>query len=275
LRERQLRSGPGTDRETVETNQRERLYGTTVAVVAAKGYAKSSVGKVIALAGVSRTTFYKYFADKRALFLATAEALLAGVVAVTRAGSGATWEARAEHGMRGFVELVVAQPDAARLCLVESHAAGSEATALVDAAAERFTEMALAVSEEPPAQRGMPRGSPRRSSADGGRSSTRASTATRRASSPRWSRAWSSWPWPTDRRERIERATIQAKKPLLAMAPLSIPHGAGAAPRARGGLRVRDGVSVGPGDRAGGLRADDVGEDRPVTDHHPGAGCHG
>jgi AcrR family transcriptional regulator len=158
LRERQLRPGRGVSPEAVELNQRERLYGATVAVVANKGYADSSVADLIAVAGVSRTTFYKYFADKQACFLATLEVIVAGVVAVTASrlrGEGA-WEQRAERGVSGFIELLVAQPDAARLCMVEAYAAGPKAVALIEGAVADFTEMMSAVFEEMPAQRGMP-----------------------------------------------------------------------------------------------------------------------
>jgi AcrR family transcriptional regulator len=159
LRDRQLRPNHQVSREAIELNQRERLYGATVAVVAKKGYAESSVADLIAVAGVSRTTFYKFFDDKQACFLAALEVIVAGVVAVTASrlrGEGA-WEQRAERGVGGFMELLVSQPDAARLCMVEAYAAGPEAVALVDGAVARFTEMMAAVFEELPEQRGMPR----------------------------------------------------------------------------------------------------------------------
>jgi AcrR family transcriptional regulator len=159
LRKRHLRPGPGVAPEAVELNQRERLYGATVAVIANKGYAESSVADLITVAGVSRTTFYKYFADKQACFLSTLKVIVAGVVAVTAArlrGDDA-WDKRAERGMRAFVELLVTQPDAARICVVESYAAGPEAVAIVDRAVAEFTEMMNEVFEELPEQRGMPK----------------------------------------------------------------------------------------------------------------------
>jgi AcrR family transcriptional regulator len=158
LRERKLQPGPGVPREEVERNQRERIYGATVAVVAEKGYGATSIADLIEVAGVSRTTFYRYFDDKQACFLATLEVIVAGVVAVTasRLRGEDAWERRAERGLEAFIELLVTQPDAARLCVVEAHAAGPEAVAMVDGAAARFTEMMAAVFEELPAQRGMP-----------------------------------------------------------------------------------------------------------------------
>lgn len=159
LRGRRLQPGPGVPRDEVERNHRERLYGATVAVVANRGYGNTTITDLIKLAGVSRTTFYRYFADKEACFLATLEVLLAGVAAATRIGlqTEGSWRERAEGGMRGFIGLLVAQPDAARICAVEADAAGPRAVALVDATAAEFEEMLAGVFEHLPAQRGMPK----------------------------------------------------------------------------------------------------------------------
>jgi AcrR family transcriptional regulator len=158
LRDRKLQPGPGVPREDVEQNQRERLYGATVAVIAAKGYGPTTISDLIEMAGVSRTTFYRYFADKEACFLATLELLVAGVVAVTksRLRKEGSLQGRAEAGFRAFAELLVSQPDAARICVVESEAAGPKAIAVVDAAAAEFAAMMSDVFEELPTHKGMP-----------------------------------------------------------------------------------------------------------------------
>jgi AcrR family transcriptional regulator len=52
------------------STQRERLLAGMVATAARDGYARVSVSRVIAEAGVSRPTFYEYFADKDDCFLA-------------------------------------------------------------------------------------------------------------------------------------------------------------------------------------------------------------
>jgi AcrR family transcriptional regulator len=159
LRERRLQPGPGVPRDEVERNQKERLFGATVAVVANKGYGKATVSDLIETAGVSRTTFYRYFADKEACFLETLELLLAGIAALTRAGlqGGDNWQDRSEAGMGAFIGVLVTQPDAARICAVESDAAGPKAIAMVDATAAEFAQMLSDVFEELPDQRGMPK----------------------------------------------------------------------------------------------------------------------
>jgi AcrR family transcriptional regulator len=158
LRGKKLAPGPGVSPADVELNHRERLYGAMVAVSAEKGYAETTVSGLIRVAGVSRTTFYKYFGDKEACFLATLEALIAGVVAITgsRLRGDEDWQGRAEQGIATFMQLLVTQPDAARLCVVEADAAGPRARAVVDRAVKQFEAMVGSVFEQLPEQRGMP-----------------------------------------------------------------------------------------------------------------------
>jgi AcrR family transcriptional regulator len=69
---KKLPHGPhGMDRSAVARNQRVRMYGAVIESVASKGYAKTSVADVIALAGVSRRAFYEHFANKEACVIAT------------------------------------------------------------------------------------------------------------------------------------------------------------------------------------------------------------
>jgi AcrR family transcriptional regulator len=158
LRNRRLQPGPGVPRDEVERNQRERLYGATVVVVAKKGYGKATVADLTDMAGVSRTTFYRYFADKEACFLEALEKILASVGTLTRSGlkERGSWRKRSEAGLRTFLGLLAAQPDAARICVVEAYAAGDKAGAMVDATAAEFAQMLAGVFEQMPSQRGMP-----------------------------------------------------------------------------------------------------------------------
>src|ERR1700679_761109 len=107
LRERKLRPDPGAPREDVVANQKERLFGAMVAVVAEKGYRATTVADLAAVSGVSSRTFYDLFADKQACFLATMEAIIGAAIAYAtrRAGEreseGApvegSWEKRSEE----------------------------------------------------------------------------------------------------------------------------------------------------------------------------------
>jgi AcrR family transcriptional regulator len=52
-------------------NQRTRIHGAMIEAVAQDGYEKTSIKQVLALAGVSRRSFYEQFANKEECFLAT------------------------------------------------------------------------------------------------------------------------------------------------------------------------------------------------------------
>jgi AcrR family transcriptional regulator len=84
---KRLPPGPhGLDRDQVEHHQRLRIQGAMVEAVAAGGYEATSVKQVIALAGVSRRSFYELFANKQACFLATFDRLAQRVVVNVAAG---------------------------------------------------------------------------------------------------------------------------------------------------------------------------------------------
>src|ERR1700712_1181195 len=75
LRNRMLRPGRGVPRDEADRNQRERLFAATVATVAEKGYEATTVADLVQLSGVSRSAFYRHFADKKECFLTAAETL--------------------------------------------------------------------------------------------------------------------------------------------------------------------------------------------------------
>ncbi len=118
LRERMLRPGPQPSRQGGARNQLERLYGAMVASVADKGYAATTVGDLLELSGVSRSSFYDLFRDKEDCFLATFDALLemAIEIASTELEGEGTVEERARRALRRMFEAVVLQPAAADLC---------------------------------------------------------------------------------------------------------------------------------------------------------------
>jgi AcrR family transcriptional regulator len=158
LRERRLPPGPGTSREEVARNQRERLCGAMVAVATTKGYAETSVADLLELSGVSRRAFYEHFADREACFLATLDEILEGAMAVTatRLHQDGSREERAERSLMAFLEMLVGQRAAASLCLVEAHAAGAAAVKRVDEAIAGFGELLGEALRERPGYAGMP-----------------------------------------------------------------------------------------------------------------------
>jgi AcrR family transcriptional regulator len=177
LRERRLRPGPGTPRDEVLANQRQRLFGGTVASVAERGYIATTVNDIVEVSGVSSRTFYDLFPDKKTCFLATLEAIIeaAGAYAAQTAGKTlanpapagvrlpagpaadeADWERRARWGVDAFAEMIALQPAAARLAFLEVYSAGPEAIMLIENAVAGFEWLTQQMLEQSPERAEMP-----------------------------------------------------------------------------------------------------------------------
>ncbi|HXF30679.1 MAG TPA: TetR/AcrR family transcriptional regulator [Solirubrobacterales bacterium] len=156
LRERKLRPGRGSSREEAERNQRERLFAAMVATVAEKGYEATTVADLVSLSGVSRSAFYRHFEDKQACFLAAIEAMVDPALGTLAAGPGTQGMEGAHEAFASFIELIVAQPAAAKMCIVEVYAAGPEGAALIDKTMQRVEKAAKALLDQVPDKKGMP-----------------------------------------------------------------------------------------------------------------------
>src|ERR1700729_1075516 len=126
LRDRRLPPGRSGDRDAARRDQRERLFAALVASCAEKGYDATSVEDLLRTSGVSRATFYEQFDDKLDCFRATEEEIVAGAISAIAAELGGEGDAilRPRAALEVFVRLIVDQPAAARMSLVESYAAG-------------------------------------------------------------------------------------------------------------------------------------------------------
>jgi AcrR family transcriptional regulator len=160
LREQKINPGLGVPREEVERSQRARLYGAMVAVVAEKGYVGTTVADLLALSGVSRATFYRFFRDKEDCFVATVRALLARSAKLSAReyqGEGeGDWEERAQRALRAFMEILAEQSAAARLCYIESYVAGPRALRPLGDAATATAQLLAATFEQQPGRAGTP-----------------------------------------------------------------------------------------------------------------------
>lgn len=152
LRERKLQPGSGTPRSEVVRNQRERLFGAMVAVVSEKGYEATTVADVIEVCGVSRSDFYRHFANKAECLAAAAEAMLELALSELEETRGHGGEAEARAIFERFIGLVGSERAAARVCLVELHAAGEEGEAVAERGSEALAEMFDALTAELPGQ---------------------------------------------------------------------------------------------------------------------------
>jgi AcrR family transcriptional regulator len=149
----------GLPRAFVVSNQRERILDAVLQAASRSGYAAMRIEDVIALAGVSRRTFYDHFANKEEAFLAAYELVLEQLLSgVTSAfASGESWTSRVRRGLAAFLNLLASEPVLAQVCVVEALAAGPRALARRTEAMEAFQALlqppkgdALATATAPP-----------------------------------------------------------------------------------------------------------------------------
>jgi AcrR family transcriptional regulator len=139
----QLPSGRhGLPRAFVVANQRDRILDAVMIVVSERGYAAMRIEDVIAVAGVSRRTFYDHFANKEEAFLAAYVLVVRQLTAAVGSAfaTGESWSSRVSRGLAVFLQLLAGEPALARVCIVEVLAAGPNALALRAASLESFRE---------------------------------------------------------------------------------------------------------------------------------------
>lgn len=114
--------------EEVLRDQRARLIAAVPRVAAECGYAAMSVADLVKEAAVSRSAFYKNFADKGECFAAAHEAGHERLfeLLVRECDAEATVEGRVEGSLGAGLDALAADPDTARLLFVEAPSAGEE-----------------------------------------------------------------------------------------------------------------------------------------------------
>ncbi len=114
------------DAEAVAAQQRTRLHEAAVQLLADRGYGATTVQDLTAAAGISTITFYDLFSGKSELVLDATDALIAAACATLQgrpAAEGAL-RARLSATLTAVVEVILAQPAAARVVLAEVAAVG-------------------------------------------------------------------------------------------------------------------------------------------------------
>ncbi|MBK5218887.1 MAG: TetR/AcrR family transcriptional regulator [Thermoleophilia bacterium] len=126
--------------ERVARHQKARLQGAMVEVVARHGYAGTTLRELVALAGVSKTTFYQHFESKRDCFLSTFDQIVAILAArVSEAyRSEEEFRPRLVAALTAFMNLAVEEPNAASLAAVESLTLGGAGVARRERASAGF-----------------------------------------------------------------------------------------------------------------------------------------
>jgi AcrR family transcriptional regulator len=121
----------GLEPDQVARNQNQRLKAAMVEAVARHGYEGTTLRELVRLAGVSKSTFYEHFDSKQECFLATFDEIVSQLAA---RASGAYSEdgdlrERLAAALTVFMNLMVNEPEAARLATVESLALGEAGVA--------------------------------------------------------------------------------------------------------------------------------------------------
>jgi AcrR family transcriptional regulator len=121
----------GFSREQVAHNQRERLIAGLATAVAEKGYRAVTITDITKEARVSRRVFYENFEGKEECFLAAFEVVVGHIreLAGEAVASSDDWPQQAVAAARTVLAFFAEEPDLARLCLVESQAAGPTVSA--------------------------------------------------------------------------------------------------------------------------------------------------
>lgn len=130
-----MSTAPRTDHlstDTSKASQRDRLIAAMTEVCARDGYRDATIAEAIAIAGVSRATFYEYFAHKRDCVLEAqrihSEELTEQLEAEASKGSGAAPEAL----LAALLGYATQHPAATQLLSNEALAAGDSAANAYD-----------------------------------------------------------------------------------------------------------------------------------------------
>jgi AcrR family transcriptional regulator len=122
---------PTTPTDIAGRSQRRRIIDAMVASCAEKTYPATTITDIVSRASISRTTFYKQFADKRACFDAALEDCIEELRAVARASvsdSDSPPEA-VRKGSAAMLDRLAARPELGQLLVAEAVAVDPSAPA--------------------------------------------------------------------------------------------------------------------------------------------------
>jgi AcrR family transcriptional regulator len=126
----------GLPREFVIHNQRERLIAGLAEAVAENGYAGTTIAHITRHAAVSRRTFYEHFGSKDECFVAAYDTVMAELrERVAEAfDQEEEWPEAVRAGIAAMLAFLAAEPNLARLSMVEALVAGPVVVERYDAA---------------------------------------------------------------------------------------------------------------------------------------------
>jgi AcrR family transcriptional regulator len=130
----------GLPREFVAHNQRERLIAGLAEAIAENGYSGTTIAHITRHAAVSRRTFYEHFASKDECFVAAYDTVMAELrERVGRAfEEEGDWPHAVKGGIGAMLHFLAAEPNLARLSMVEALVAGPVVVERYDSAIQSF-----------------------------------------------------------------------------------------------------------------------------------------
>lgn len=143
-------------REEVSEAQRMRIIAAIVAIASQHGPEGATIARITGSAGVSRRTFYELFDDRGDCLLAAFEQVvaLASRRAIAAYETYERWVDRVRAGLFAVLQFFDEEPELARLCVVQSAAAGPAALArrgeLLDQLARVVDQGRGAARRQPP-----------------------------------------------------------------------------------------------------------------------------
>lgn len=115
----------------MEQHQRQRVLTAATDVFVRRGYPSTTVDQIVAAAKIGVGSFYGLFEGKEDCFLCLYDLIVVEAeeaIGAAIAGRG-RWEDRIVEALRAILELAAAEPDRARIAIVEAPTAGPAAQA--------------------------------------------------------------------------------------------------------------------------------------------------
>jgi len=130
----------GLPREFVTHNQRERLIAGIAEAIAEYGYSGTTIAHITRAAAVSRRTFYEHFSSKDECFVAAYDTVMKELRERVSAAfdEAEEWSHAIKAGIDAMLQFLAAEPNLARLCMVEALVAGPAVVERYDAAIQSF-----------------------------------------------------------------------------------------------------------------------------------------
>jgi AcrR family transcriptional regulator len=120
-------------------NQRARMLYAVSELVAERGYQKTTIELIAKSARVALGTFYEHFASKEECFIAAFDTDVEAATEIfdQLLDPDLPWTDQIAQGLEILIEIVIAEPNRAKLCFVASQSAGAGAFAKYQEALER------------------------------------------------------------------------------------------------------------------------------------------